>query len=547
MSSSFLNRFREPQEPSSDDNDEALTVAALNKQARQLLEGSFNSVWVQGEISSLSQPRSGHAYFTLKDDDAQVRCALFRQRALGVRAPLREGQLVQVCAQVSLFEARGDYQLIVEAVREAGKGALLAALEALRVKLGEEGVFANGRALPYPPEQLAVITSPTGAAIQDVISVLTVRWPWVQVILVPVQVQGDQAAEQIATALARVNAETHADAILLTRGGGSFEDLWCFNDERVARAIHASQIPVMSAIGHETDTTLADYAADLRAPTPSAAAERLVPDQRELRRQLAQLARRLLAAKDSYLNGQHQRIDYLQARLRHPGERLRHQRLLLTALEKRLHSAKQRHQLDAERHLQLLAQRLIQAMRSQVNSQHRQLDGLRARLRSPQEQLLRQRSLLASLEQRLLRAQQRRLQQHRLAITSTTERLQRQSPQRRLVGYQHQLEQLDARLLRVGPRIMQLGSTQLDALEERLTTAVARHQQRAEERLGVLLKRLDIASPLATLRRGYAVLERNDHHVVRSAADVQKGERLSARLGEGQLSLEVISTTLKND
>ncbi|WP_025732202.1 exodeoxyribonuclease VII large subunit [Carnimonas nigrificans] len=545
MSSSFLNRFLDTSEPSPDNDDEALTVTALNKQARQLLEGNFNSVWVQGEISSLSQPRSGHAYFTLKDDDAQVRCALFRQRALGVRAPLREGQLVQVRAQVSLFEARGDYQLIVEAVREAGKGALLAALEALRVKLGEEGIFANGRALPYPPERLAVITSPTGAALQDVISVLTARWPWVKVILVPVQVQGDYAAEQIASAVRRVNTETQADAILLTRGGGSFEDLWCFNDERVARAIHGSHIPVMSAVGHETDTTLADYAADVRAPTPSAAAERLVPDQRELRRQLAQLARRLLAAKDSYLNRQHQRLDYIRARLRHPGEHLRHQRLWLTTLENRLHSAKQRRQLDAERHLQQLSQRLLNVQRSRLNTQLQHLNALEARLRSPLEQLRRYRALLASLEQRLIRAQQRRLHQYQQEIRTAHERLQRQSPQRRLIEYQQQLELLETRLQRIGPRLSQQGNTQMGRLETRLYAAIKHHQQRSAERLGILGKRLDIASPLATLRRGYTVLEKSDHSVVRSAADVQEGERLSARLGEGRLSLEVKSKTLK--
>lgn len=472
MHSSFLDRYRESASPS---EGEALSVSALNKEARQLLENGLGSVWVEGEISSLSQPRSGHAYFTLKDDNAQVRCALFRQRARAVRAPLREGQQVRVRAQVSLFEPRGDYQLIVEAIQEAGMGALLAALEELKQKLAAEGIFANARELPYPPRKLAIVTSPTGAALQDIYSVLNARWPWLEVVLVPVQVQGDKAAAQIAAAIALANRAEAVDALLVTRGGGSFEDLWCFNDERVARAIHASRLPVVSAVGHETDTTLADYAADVRAPTPSAAAERLVPDQRDLRRQLAQLARRLLNAQRTGLDRYHQRVDYLGARLRSPLERV---------------------------------------------SQHR--------------------TQLNSLEQRLMRAQRRYLDDAHQRVQQSSARLYRQSPTRVMGNWRQQLMLLENRLSRLGPRMVNERRERLQAGQQRLHNAMARQLEQRQLRLAGLVQRLDSASPLAILKRGYAVLERDDHSIVRAASSVSAGDRVKARLGDGALQLEVL-------
>ncbi len=252
--------------------DTPLSVSDLNRRARQLLEQGIGEVWVEGELSGVSRPASGHLYFTLKDSSAQLRCALFRQRARFVAAPMRDGDRVRVRGQVSLFEPRGDYQMIVEAVRLAGEGELLLALAQLRQRLADEGVFANARPQPYPPRHLLVLSSPSGAAIRDVLAVLGARWPLTQVTLIGVPVQGREAAPALIAALGLLNRQQALDpardAVLITRGGGSLEDLWAFNDEHLARAIFHSRLPVVSAVGHEIDTTLADLAADLRAPTP---------------------------------------------------------------------------------------------------------------------------------------------------------------------------------------------------------------------------------------------------------------------------------------
>ncbi|MEQ6917095.1 exodeoxyribonuclease VII large subunit [Halomonas aquatica] len=322
-----------------------LSVTELNQRARQALEQDVGEVWVEGELSGVSRPSSGHVYFTLKDERAQLRCALFRTRARFVAAPMRDGDRVKVRGQVSLFEPRGDYQLIVEAVQAAGEGELLAAFERLKARLAAEGVFANARPLPFPPRHLLVLTSPTGAAIRDVLAVLAARWPLVQVTIIPVPVQGREAAPAMISALGLLNRQQtldpSRDVILITRGGGSLEDLWAFNDEHLARAIFHSRLPVMSAVGHEVDVTLADFAADARAPTPSAGAEQLVPDRRERLHRLDRLADRLTRAERGRLETEAQRLDHLRARLRHPGEVLAARRLQIDQLEGRLGRAMQ--------------------------------------------------------------------------------------------------------------------------------------------------------------------------------------------------------------
>ncbi|MDZ7854377.1 MAG: exodeoxyribonuclease VII large subunit [Halomonas sp.] len=346
--------------------DAPLSVSELNRHARQALEQDVGEVWVEGELSGVSRPGSGHIYFTLKDDRAQLRCALFRTRARFMAAPMRDGDRVKVRGQVSLFEPRGDYQLIVEAVQAAGEGELLAAFERLKARLADEGVFANARALPYPPRHLLVLSSPTGAAIRDVLAVLAARWPLVQVTLIPVPVQGREAAPALISALGLLNRQQALDpahdAILITRGGGSLEDLWAFNNEHLARAIFHSPLPVISAVGHEVDVTLADFAADLRAPTPSAAAEQLVPDRRERLHRLERLAERLSRALRARLETEAQRLDHLRARLRHPGEVLAARRRQLTELEGRLRRAMGARLAGERRHEQHLRQRL--ALRS---------------------------------------------------------------------------------------------------------------------------------------------------------------------------------------
>ncbi|OHV13890.1 exodeoxyribonuclease VII large subunit [Kushneria phosphatilytica] len=374
----------------------ALSVSELNRQARQALERNFGEIWVEGELSRVSRPSSGHLYFTLKDDRAQVSCALFRNRARFVAAPMREGDHVRVRAKVSVFEPRGDYQLIVEAVQEAGRGALLAALERLKQKLHGEGVFANARPLPFPPRQLGIITSASGAAIRDVLAVLKARWPLLEVSLLPVPVQGDQAAPAMIRALAAAARDGRFDALLMTRGGGSLEDLWCFNDEALMRAIHASPIPVMSAVGHEIDSTLADLAADVSAPTPSAAAERLVPDQQDLRHRLNVLNQRIERAGRYQLDQAQQRLDHARARLRHPGERLEAQRQQLSRLEQRAQRAMTQRLVREREHFTHDQQRLraysperaLQEARTRLTGLNRRLEGATTRTVSAQRQRL---------------------------------------------------------------------------------------------------------------------------------------------------------------
>ncbi|MGM0982964.1 MAG: exodeoxyribonuclease VII large subunit [Pseudomonadota bacterium] len=373
--------------PSADDSGhpQALSISELNRRARQALEQDLGEVWVEGELSGVSRPGSGHIYFTLKDDRAQLRCALFRTRARFVATPLRDGDRVKVRGQVSLFEPRGDYQLIVEAVQAAGEGELLAAFERLKARLADEGVFANARPLPYPPRHLLVLTSPTGAAIRDVLAVLAARWPLTQVTLIPMPVQGREAAPALISALGLLNRQQALDpahdAILITRGGGSLEDLWAFNDEHLARAIFHSRLPVMSAVGHEVDVTLADFAADVRAPTPSAAAEQLVPDRRERRHRLERLAERLTRAQRARLETEAQRLDHLRARLRHPGEVLAARSRQLTELEGRLRRAMQTRLAGERRREQHLSQRLaLRSPRRLVEQAEQRLTRARGRL-----------------------------------------------------------------------------------------------------------------------------------------------------------------------
>lgn len=387
-----------------------LSVAELNRQARLLLEGELGELWVEGEISGLSRPASGHVYFTLKDDRAQVRCALFRNRARFVGAPMREGDQIRVRAKLSIFEPRGDYQLIVEAVQGAGRGAMLAALEALKQRLQGEGVFANARPLPYPPRHLGIITSGSGAAIHDVLNVLRARWPLLAVSVLPVPVQGAEASAAIIRAIALANRDARFDALLLTRGGGSLEDLWCFNDEHLARAIFHSRLPVMSAVGHEVDFTLADFAADVRAPTPSVAAELLVPDRRDLLARIGVLHGRLRAIQGHRLRQAMQRADRAALRLQaqSPQNRLR---------------------LLGQRQ-EALRRRLEARWREQLQHQHARLRHAGAVLRAhhPQRRVAQLRERLLRLQSRPQAAIARILQRDALKLRALARSLEACSP-----------------------------------------------------------------------------------------------------------------------
>jgi exodeoxyribonuclease VII large subunit len=272
------------------------SVSGLTRIVRELLEAEVGDVWVEGEVSNLRVQASGHQYFTLKDAGAQLSCVMFRGHARFLREPLRDGMSAQAFGGLGVYEARGQYQLVVRLVQPSGEGALQAKFEALKRRLDAEGLFDRSRKRPLPPfpEVLGLVTSPTGAALRDILQVLRRRAPWVRVLVAPARVQGDGAAAEIAAAIALLDHAAdfglpQPDTIIVGRGGGSIEDLWCFNEEVVARAIHACSTPVISAVGHEIDFTIADFAADVRAPTPSAAAELAVPDGTELRRHLAAL------------------------------------------------------------------------------------------------------------------------------------------------------------------------------------------------------------------------------------------------------------------
>ena len=435
---------------------EILSPSQLNTLARSLLEDAFPLVFVEGELGNVSRPASGHLYFTLKDARAQVRCALFKPKSQWLPFQPREGMKVLARGRLTLYEARGDYQLILDSLEEAGEGALRRAFEQLKARLQAEGLFDDARKRPLPAwvRRLGVITSPSGAAVRDVLSVLSRRFPLVEVDVLPVPVQGETAAAQIAAMLRRAAGSGRYDAILLARGGGSLEDLWAFNDEALARTIAASPVPVVSAIGHETDFSLSDFAADLRAPTPSAAAELLVPNRVDLAQRLAGLRRRLVALQAHRLQQSAQRV--VRASLRLAAQR-------------------------PQARLQAYGRRREEAMR------------------------------------RLHAAWQLRLQRDRATLRHARAVLQATRPQRRLLVLRERLA----------------------ALRARPQAALARRLQREALRLRGLARSLEAVSPLATIARGYSILQRDDGRVVRGTGDVAVGDAVSARVVDGSLQVRV--------
>ena len=303
-----------------------ISVSELNRDAKRILEAEFPMLYVEGEISNFARPRSGHWYFTLKDERAQVRCAMFKNRNHLVRFAPKDGQQVIVRGRISLYEGRGEYQMIAEFLEESGEGALRRAFDQLRNNLQREGLFDAERKKPIPelPRHIAIITSPQGAAIRDVVSVMKRRFPAIHLSVIPVQVQGDGSVPQIVDALEFANRyeDDPFDLVLLTRGGGSLEDLWSFNTEPVARAIATSRLPVVAAVGHESDVSIADFVADLRAPTPSAAAELITPDSDVMSDQLEDIRSRITQIIYQQIDDNHREINHLQRRLRHPANHL---------------------------------------------------------------------------------------------------------------------------------------------------------------------------------------------------------------------------------
>ena len=402
--------------PTTPDTRNILTPTALNRLVRQLLDDALPPVWVEGELSNVARPSSGHLYFTLKDAGAQVRCAMFRPRAQGLHFRPADGLHVRLRGRVGLYEPRGDYQLIAEHMEEAGEGALQRAFEALKQTLTAEGLFAVERkkSLPPFPRQLAIITSPSGAAVRDVLTVVARRFPLLPIDILPSPVQGAEAVSMLREQLRRAIISKRYDVILITRGGGSLEDLWAFNDEQLARDIAASPVPVVAAIGHEVDVTLAELAADLRAPTPSAAAEAITPDNAALIQRLNQHGRRLKRDTERQLQHLIQRLD--SARLR----------LNMLAPQRRLAAIRER-ALDLQR-------RLRQAMfygneRRRARTEHARttLHGL-----SPVRRIVPLRAGIEHLHSLLLRCEHQHRNNRRLRLGEAARALNAINPLRTL-------------------------------------------------------------------------------------------------------------------
>ena len=367
--------------------DNIYSVSQLNQSVRLMLENQLGAVWLTGEISNFSQPVSGHWYLSLKDENAQVRCAMFRMKNLRVSFRPTNGMQVLVRANVSLYEPRGDYQLIIESMHLAGEGLLMQQFEALKLKLAAEGLFAQHlkKNLPHFSKAVGIITSKTGAALQDILHILQRRDPSLKIIIYPTAVQGKDAATDIAQMIELANQRQEVDVLIVGRGGGSLEDLWCFNEEMVARAIFHSHLPVISAVGHETDVTIADFVADVRAPTPSAAAELVSRNQTELLQQLQYRRQRLEIALDRLFAEKLQKLRHLSLRLhnQHPQAQLRIQQQLITQLSHRLQqSLRHRWQKKAE-NLTALSMRLYKnPLPLRLQQYEQQLAQLKVRLNS---------------------------------------------------------------------------------------------------------------------------------------------------------------------
>ncbi len=411
-----------------DSNTAIISVAELNRRAREFIEAGFPLLWIAGEISNFTRAASGHCYFSLKDATAQVRCVFFRHKAALIDWKPENGMQVEVRALPTLYEARGDFQLTVESVRRSGLGALFEAFERLKRKLEQEGLFETSRRRPIPefPRSVGVVTSPKAAALRDVLTTLARRMPGIRVVLYPTSVQGEGAGEKIAQAIRTASARRETDVLIVCRGGGSMEDLWAFNEEIVARAIVDCAMPVVSGVGHETDFTIADFVADARAPTPTAAAELVSPNRAELLARLGVLGARLSRDIDRALGTRMQQIDYLGKRLVHPGERI-----------------------GAElRHMGHLANRLRSAATHALDASAWNLSGLLQRLRDGLPDIDAQIARQQELRLRLQHGQARVLEQHEARLVKMKANLAHLNPQAVLERGYSIVEKRDGRIVR---------------------------------------------------------------------------------------------------
>jgi len=483
---------------------EIYAVSRLVREARVALEGSFQLIWVEGEISNLAMPGSGHVYFTLKDEAAQVRCAMFKTRNRNVRFTPKNGMQVLLRVRVTLYEGRGEFQLIVEHMQEAGSGALQHAYEALKHRLGEEGLFdqIHKKPLPSLPERIGIISSPDGAAVHDILTVLKRRFPAANVILYPVAVQGGDSAKQIAHAISLADMRQECDVLIVSRGGGSLEDLWSFNDEKVARAIFACVIPVISAVGHEVDFTIADFVADVRAPTPSAAAELAVPDAIQWLAQIQGHSRRLHLLMAHRLQNERRHLSYLQHRLPQ----------LQVTINQQMQKLKQ------------LQQQLNRNCLHILNDKRQRLDYWLVRLKHPQQKIAVQHYKVATLSSRLHQVINKKLEREQAQYKDLKQRLKLKLP---LPMINHQ-------------------QATISQLQKQLNTAMDKGFMQHKAKLTQLMRTLAAVSPLKTLERGYSITTMVDSGRVLHRADKAKpNQHINVRLGKGQLVCEI--KEVKND
>lgn len=483
---------------------EVYAVSRLVREAKGVLEGSFPLTWVEGEISNLAMPASGHIYFTLKDEVAQVRCAMFRTRNRHVRFTPKNGVQVLLRVRVTLYEGRGEFQCVVEHMEEAGSGALQRAYDALKHRLGDEGLFdsEHKKSLPTAPQRIGVISSPDGAAVHDILTVLQRRFPAAHVILYPVAVQGTDSAKQISSAIKLADKRNECDVLIVGRGGGSLEDLWSFNDEQLARSIFACKLPIISAVGHEVDFTIADFVADVRAATPSAAAELAVPDGLELLNKVNSFSQRLLLTMKHLLQAEQNQLKLLQQRLDNP----------LTTISQNMQNVDR------------IEQQLHRAWRQIVKDKQQQVDYWSVRLTHPQAKIDTQRHRLQQLAARLDLQIKKELTTHQFKFTNLSQRFQ-------ALPLLSEVQDRQAYIRQVG---------------KRLATNMQLNIDRKAAQLSSNMRTLAAVSPLSTLERGYSITTSLDtNEVLLDSENTEVGQQVNVRLQKGQLQCKIVD--VKND
>lgn len=479
-----------------------LTITQLNYSVRNLLELELSHVWLTGEISNFSQPASGHWYLTLKDDKAQVRAAMFKMKNARVNFKPQNGMQVLVRASVTLYEPRGDYQLIIESMQPAGEGLLQQEFEKLKVKLSALGLFAQEHKKAIPPfaKKVGIITSSSGAALQDILHILKRRDPSLSVVIYPTLVQGKEATQDLVNTITLANSRRECDVLIVGRGGGSLEDLWCFNEESVAYAIYHSNIPIISAVGHETDVTIADFVADLRAPTPSAAAELVSRDQNELKRQLQHHLDKVNLAFDRVWTKKASSFQHIKLRLnaQHPIKHIQSRQQKFDYIE---------YQLE-------------QSIYKQITEKKQQLKEFNLRLinQHPQMQITRKQKQLAQINQQIYWQITQRLTHTRQHWDALTKRLER-NPLPYLVTQQQAI---------------------FAKYAQRLNYAMEKKIAKENQHFQALCTKLEGLSPLKILTRGYSITQTEEGKMLTSSSQIKPGDMITTQLKAGKIRSQVV-------